>query len=51
MDYIEIMDYCGYDLEKSDEIAKEIIEEILREMGLERSDTDVLYLQSKPSSK
>lgn len=51
MDYIEIMDFCGYDLEKSDEIAKEIIEVILRETGLERGDTDVLPIQSQPCGK
>ena len=39
------MNFCGYDLEKSNKIAKEIIEEILRESGLERGDTDVLPIQ------
>ena len=47
MDYIEVMDFCGYDLEKSNKIAKEIIEEILRESGLERGDTDVPPIQSQ----
>lgn len=35
MDYIEIMDYCGYDLEKANGIAQEVIEEMLAEIGLE----------------
>ena len=27
MDYIEIMNFCGYDLQKADKMAKEIIED------------------------
>ena len=49
MDYIELMCYCGYDLDKANEMAKKhreqplsaIIEEILRETGLERMDCSV----------
>lgn len=55
MDYLEIMNFCGYDLEKANAMANqtdtkslsEIIEDIMRETGLERGDTDVLSLQSE----
>lgn len=43
MDYIEIMDFCGYDLEKANELAKE---EILREAGLEKLYVEVLESES-----
>ena len=40
MDYLEIMDFCGYDLDKANEIAqsiidKETIETVLKDVGLE----------------
>ena len=43
-DYIEIMNFCGYDLAKANEMANQsetktlvqIVEETLRECGLER---------------
>lgn len=46
MDYIEIMDFCGYDLEKSNDIANEvevktlaeIIDEIMNDAGLDRAE-------------
>lgn len=55
MDFLEIMNFCGYDLEKANEMANqtdtkslpEIIEDIMRETGLERGDSDVLPIQSQ----
>lgn len=54
MDFIEIMNFCGFDLEKANEMVKgnaEIIDEILRETGLERGAQDVFPLQSQSSPK
>ena len=40
MDYLEIMDFCGYDLKAADKMAQEfppcVIKEALDEIGLER---------------
>lgn len=55
MDYIEIMCYCGYDLEKSNAMAKkhsehplsEIIDEILKDTGLERMDCNVCHVSAE----
>ena len=55
MDFLELMNFCGYDLEKANEMANqtdtkslsEIIEDIMRETGLERMDSNVLSLQSE----
>ena len=55
MDYIELMCYCGYDLEKANEIAKRhseqplsaIIDEILKDTGLERMDCDVCHVPTE----
>ena len=46
MDYLEIMDYCGFDLDKSNDLAHEIeaktmsevIDDIMRETGLDRAE-------------
>lgn len=46
MSYIEIMDFCGYDLDRANELAHEeeskhlaeIIDEIMRETGLDRAE-------------
>ena len=46
MDYLEIMDCCGYDLDKANDLAHEIeaktlpevIDEIMRETGLDRAE-------------
>ena len=40
MDFLEIMDYCGYDLEEADKLAKIAIDKatinaVLDEVGLE----------------
>lgn len=52
MDYIEIMSYCGWDLQKSNEMAKQIIDETLRECGLEREEKeDVHTLQPESSAR
>ena len=55
MDYIEIMCYCGYDLEKANAMAKKhgehplsaIIDEILNETGLERMDCNVCHVSAE----
>lgn len=55
MDYLEMMNFCGYDLDKANKMAQksgaktlpEVVEEIMRETGLERKSDDVPPLQSK----
>ena len=55
MDYIEVMDFCGYDMDKASEMSRqtdtkslsEVIEDIMCEVGLERKEgkDDVHRLQ------
>ena len=35
MDYLEIMNFCGYDLEAADRMVKEIVEEDVEEVPAE----------------
>ena len=41
MDYLEIMDFCGYDVDAADRMAKkmiasDLIKEVLEEVGLDK---------------
>ena len=44
MDYLEIMSFCGFDLEKANEMAQDfppsVIQEVLTEIGLEKLESE-----------